>query len=147
MTYFQRIRILARAQRANRRRGMTLLEIMVVVTIIGLIMGAVVVAVMPVLACARQKRVMMDFSSIRQALDLYKAKTGKYPQTGEGLGALVSSKLLDKAPQDSWGHEYVYVLEGSKYTITSYGADGSAGGDGDDADLNSSMVKAPCEEK
>jgi general secretion pathway protein G len=143
VSYFNRMRTL---RRKPLSRGMTLLEIMVVITIIGLVMGAVVVAVMPQLSCARQKRVMMDISSLRQALDLYKAKTGKYPQTGDGLQALVSSKQLDQAPKDPWGNDYLYVYEGGKYTITSYGADGAAGGDGDDADLTSAMVKAPCEE-
>ncbi len=125
---------------------MTLLEIMVVITIIGLVMGAVVVAVMPQLACARQKRVFMDFANLKTALDLYKATTGKYPAAGEGLQALVTSKKLDHAPKDSWGNDYVYTYEGGKFTITSYGADGAAGGEGDDADLNSNMLKAPCEE-
>lgn len=148
MTHFERMQRLTRARRrAAGARGMTLIEIMVVVTILGLIAAAVGVAVMPVLACARQKRVLIDMSQIKQGLDLYKARTGKYPQSGEGLQALVSSKVFDKAPTDSWGNEYVYVFEGGKYTIKSYGADKSPGGDEDNADIDSGMVKVPCEEK
>lgn len=126
---------------------MTLLEIMVVITIIGLIMSAVAINMVRVLACAHQKRVLMDFSNIRSGLDLFRARAGHYPTTTDGLSVLVTSGLLNHPPTDPWGHDYTYVFEGGKYVITSYGADGVAGGENDDADLNSEMVKAPCEEK
>ena len=119
------------------RRGTTLLEIMVVITIIGLIMSVVAINVVKVFDCAKQKRVLMDFSNIRASLDLYRARTGQYPTTADGLSVLVSTQIINRPALDPWGNEYLYVFEGGRFTITTYGADGAPGGAADNADLNS----------
>lgn len=124
-------------QQRRRRRGMTLIEIMVVITILGLIMAAVGVAVIPKLDEAKQDTARLDIQNINQALKLYYTKKGKYPDTGTGLRALVDTQNLEKVPQDPWGHEYVYMNEGGKPVIMSYGADGTQGGEGPDADISS----------
>ena len=124
-------------QQRRRRRGMTLIEIMVVITILGLIMAAVGVAVIPKLDEAKQDTARLDMANINQALKLYYTKKGKYPDTGTGLRALVETQNLEKIPLDPWGHEYVYMSEGGKPVITSYGADGTQGGEGADADISS----------
>ena len=121
----------------RRRRGMTLIEIMVVITILGLIMAAVGVSVIPKLEEAKQDTARLDIKNIQSALKLYYTKKGKYPDTGTGLRALVETQNLDKIPLDPWGHEYVYMNEGGKPVLTSYGADGSPGGEGSDADISS----------
>jgi general secretion pathway protein G len=121
----------------RRNRGMTLIEIMVVITILGLIAAAVGVAVMPQLAKARQDRASLDIKNIQQALDLYKTRKGKYPDTGTGLRALVEAQALKDMPKDPWGNDYVYLNEGGKPVITSYGADGQNGGGDEDADISS----------
>ena len=121
----------------RRRRGMTLIEIMVVITILGLIMAAVGVAVIPKLDEAKQDTARLDMANINQALKLYYTKKGKFPDTGTGLKALVDTNNLEKVPQDPWGHEYVYMLEAGKPVIMSYGADGTQGGEGPDADISS----------
>lgn len=118
-------------------RGMTLIEIMVVITILGLIAAAVGVAVVPQLNKAKVDRTKLDIRNIGNALKLYYTQKGKYPDTGEGIGALVAGKQLESLPKDPWGHDYVYVLENGKPVITSYGADGSPGGQDDDADISS----------
>ncbi|ATB37371.1 type II secretion system protein GspG [Cystobacter fuscus] len=124
-------------QQQRRRRGMTLIEIMVVITILGLIMAAVGVSVIPKLEEAKQDTARLDIKNIQSALKLYYTKKGKYPDTGTGLRALVETQNLDKIPLDPWGHEYVYMNEGGKPVLISYGADGTQGGEGPDADISS----------
>jgi len=124
-------------QQQRRRRGMTLIEIMVVITILGLIMAAVGVSVIPKLEEAKQDTARLDIKNIQSALKLYYTKKGKYPDTGTGLRALVDTQNLDKIPLDPWGHEYVYMNEGGKPVLITYGADGTQGGEGSDADISS----------
>ncbi|MBJ6763167.1 type II secretion system major pseudopilin GspG [Myxococcaceae bacterium JPH2] len=126
-----------KSQRRRNRRGMTLIEIMVVITILGLIAAAVGVAVIPKLEEAKQDTARLDIKSIQSALKLYYTKKGSYPDTGTGLKALVDTQNLEKVPTDPWGHEYVYMNEGGKPVVMSYGADGNAGGEGSDADISS----------
>ena len=62
-------------------RGMTLIEIMVVITIIGLIAAAVTVAVIPQLQKAQVDRTVLDIKNVEGALKLYYARKGNYPDT------------------------------------------------------------------
>jgi general secretion pathway protein G len=133
----------SRAARRAATRGMTLIEIMVVITIIGLIAAAVTVAVIPQLQKAQVDRAGLDIKSIEGALKLYYAKKGTYPDTATGLKGLVDLQILDKVPQDPWNHDYVYVLERGKPIITSYGRDGAPGGEGPDADVSNRTDQKP----
>ncbi len=126
-----------KTKQQRRRRGMTLIEIMVVITILGLIMAAVGVSVIPKLEEAKQDTARMDIKTIQNAMKLYYTKKGKYPDTGTGLKALVDTNNLEKIPVDPWGNEYIYMNEGGKPVITSYGADGTVGGEGPDQDISS----------
>ena len=126
-----------KTKQQRRRRGMTLIEIMVVITILGLIMAAVGVAVIPKLDEAKQDTARLDIANIHNALKLYYTKKGKYPDTGTGLKALVDTQNLEKVPMDPWGNEYLYMNEGGKPVLMSYGADGTQGGEGPDADISS----------
>ena len=110
------------------RRGMTLIEIIVVITILSLLTAAVAVAVIPRLEEAKRDRVRLDMSAIKQGLDTYYAKKGKYP---------VDTQIMETVPMDPWEHEYLYLLETGKPVITSYGKDGTPGGEGNDADMSS----------
>ena len=133
-------------RRTPRRRkaqaGMTLVEIMVVITILGLVMAAVGVSVIPRLNEARQDRARLDLKNIEGAMKLYYTKKGSYPDTGSGLKALVDQQLLDQMPKDPWDREYVYMNEGGKPVIVSYGADGAPGGEGPDSDISSKDASA-----
>jgi general secretion pathway protein G len=119
------------------QRSTVLIEIMVVITILGLIAAAVGVAVIPQLNHAKVETTRGNIRTVMGALKLYYTQKGKYPDTGEGLGALVAGKQLDAAPKDAWGKELTYTLENGKPVITSYGADGNPGGQDDDADITS----------
>jgi general secretion pathway protein G len=116
---------------------MTLIEIMVVITILGLIMAAVGVAVIPRLDEAKKDTARMDIGNIHNALKLYYAKKGHYPDTASGLRALVETQALETMPKDPWGNEYVYMYESGKPVVTTYGGDGAPGGEGIDADISS----------
>lgn len=123
--------------RRSRARGMTLIEIIVVITILSLLMAAVGIAVIPQLDQAKVDRAKMDIANIQNALKTYYAKKGNYPDTGGGLKLVVDAQILEKMPVDPWDHEYVYLNEGGKPVIMSYGKDGTAGGTDSDADISS----------
>jgi general secretion pathway protein G len=130
-------------RRRRTPRGMTLIEIIVVITILSLLMAAVGVAVIPRLEEAKVDRAKMDIANIETALKTYYAKKGSYPDTGTGLKALVDAQILEKMPVDPWDHEYVYLNEGGKPVVISYGKDGAPGGTDFDADLSSKDLAAP----
>lgn len=123
-------------------RGMTLIEIMVVITIVGLLTAAISIAVIPQLQEAKVDRAKMDINKLEGALKVYFAKKGKYPDTGTGLKALLDSQVIERLEQDPWDTDYVYLLENGKPVITSYGADKTPGGEGFDADISSKTVNA-----
>jgi len=131
-------------------RGFTLIEIMVVVFILGLLVTLVAPKIMGRTDEARQTKAAADLRAIEQALHLYKLDNGTYPTTEQGLQALVMKPqigaipvrwnpegYLEKVPVDPWGHPYLYLSDGERYTLKSLGADGEEGGEGKDADLDS----------
>lgn len=126
----------------RRSRGMTLIEIVVVITILGLLMGAIVVAVIPTLNKAKQDKARLDIGALMQGLDLCKARTGKYPDTGAGLQELVTKQCIKELQKDPWEHDYVYLNEGGKPVVMSYGEDGQAGGTDLNEDISSKNLNA-----
>ncbi len=132
-------------RRTDRREdGFTLIELIVVITIIGILAGTVVVATAGRSDLARVQRVRADFSSIQQAAAMYKEDHREWPQSLEELmnppelpggGAL---KYLQVPPNDPWtGEYYIYEFDGSEIVLISYGADQSEGGSDFDADIRS----------
>jgi general secretion pathway protein G len=134
-----------------RRRGesgFTLIEILVVITIIALIMSLVGPRVLNYLGESKVKAAKIQIQSLGSALDLFNLDTGRYPNTAEGLAALVQNPGSIPAwngpylkggvvPNDPWGKEYVYRSPGEHgpYDIMSYGSDGQEGGTGTAADI------------
>jgi general secretion pathway protein G len=120
-------------------RGMTLIEILVVITILGIIAAAVAVNVVGQLDEAKVKQAKTDLHTLENCLDLYKIDKGRYPSTEEGLQAVVTAGKCKPQLKDPWGHPYVYLFPGQvhadSFDIKSYGADGQAGGDGFNADI------------
>ncbi len=123
--------------------GFTLIEILVVITIIGLIMALVAPRVLNYLGEAKVKAAKIQIESFVSTLDLYYLDTGRYPSTSEGLEALVQRPAGVEGwngpylkggfvPNDPWGRPYVYRMPGEHGTfdILSYGADGQEGGRG-----------------
>ena len=121
---------------------MTLIEIVVVLVIMGLIMAAVGVNVVGQIVKARQDRARVDINNIQSALNLYKARKGRFPDTGAGLKALVDNQDLKEMPKDPWDNTYVYMLDGKQPVVVSYGGDGAPGGEGEDMDISSKDTKS-----
>jgi len=129
--------------------GFTLVEMLVVITIIGLIMGLIGPRVLNYLNESKVKTARIQLQSFSSALDLFYLDAGRYPTTAEGLGALVQRTPGVAAwngpylkggnlPNDPWNHPYVYRAPGERgpYDIISYGSDGQEGGSGLAADIS-----------
>lgn len=126
------------SRKRKHARGFTLLEIMVTITIIGLVAGVVAVGVMDALKQARVDVTKQSIVECESALKLYALRHGRYPDTAQGLKSLVAERFVGggKMPLDGWGAEFAYVGERDHYTITSYGEDGVPGGDAYAADIS-----------
>lgn len=137
--------------RRSRRgeRGFTLVEMLVVITIIALIMSLVGPRVLNYLSESKVKAAKIQMQSFASALDLLYLDTGRYPNSAEGLDALVkptngmpgwNGPYLKggNVPADPWGKPYTYrsPAERSVYEIMSYGSDGQEGGTGTAADIS-----------
>ena len=136
------------AMRRCAQRGFTLVEILVVITIIGLIMALVGPRVINYLGESKVKAAKIQIESFSSALDLFYLDAGRYPSSAEGLDALAqrpgglntwNGPYLKGGvvPKDPWGHVYLYRAPGEHgaYDILSYGADGQEGGTGTSADI------------
>ena len=133
--------------------GMTLVEIMVVIAILGILMTIVGVAAVNRLEEAKVDTTIVQIGNIEGALTQYRVNYGKYPTTAEGLDALVHppadkrgrsrESYLDSetVPVDAWDNHFLYYSPGMngdhKYEIVSLGADGAEGGEKKDADIKS----------
>ena len=139
-----------RARLRDRQGGFTLVEMLVVITIIGLIMALVGPRVLNYLTDSRVKSARIQIQSFSAALDLFYLDAGRYPSGSEGLEALVhpvngipawNGPYLKggKVPMDPWGNAYAYRAPGerSAYEIRSFGSDGQEGGSGAAADIDS----------
>jgi general secretion pathway protein G len=138
-----------RRSRVHGQRGFTLVEMLVVITIIGLIMSLVGPRVLNYLGESKVKAAKIQIQSFSSALDLFYLDSGRYPSTSEGLAALVKPAAGlatwngpyvkgGVLPNDPWGRAYIYRSPGerSPYEIVSYGADGQEGGTGAAADIS-----------
>jgi general secretion pathway protein G len=134
-----------RSLRRSAARGMTLIEIMVVLVIIGLIMSVVAVNVIARQKEAEIKKAKADVQNIaNQGIDAFRSMKGRYPTTEEGLKVLIQDGFLkannDKGQLvDPWGKEYIYLYPGQahpdSFDVKSFGPDGQPGGDGENADI------------
>ena len=96
------------ALRPRRRRAFTLLEMMVVVGIIALIIGAGIVAVSGAYGDAQKTTTRAHLKEFETALEMYRMRHGRYPKTTEGLAVLVTEGYVKDVPKDPWGEVYVY---------------------------------------
>ena len=134
--------------------GFTLIELMVVIVILGILAGLIVPRIMGRPEEARRMKARIQIESIETTLKLYKLDNGYYPDTEQGLQALVEPPAVGqlprawreggylekgKVPKDPWGNEYVYLCPGihGDYDLISYGADGEPGGEDKDQDIYS----------
>ena len=131
-------KLIAARPQSRSARGMTLIEIMVVLVILGLIAGAIGYNVFNQLKTAQIKTATLDLKSISNGVDLYHVETGQWP---DSLTALVPKYIKD-LHKDPWGSEYSYVRNGEGYDVYSYGPDKAQGG-GDDITVHGGDNAAP----
>jgi general secretion pathway protein G len=148
----------ARSRLRDRRlgrfhRGFTLIEILVVIVVIAILATLVAPNVFQHVGAAKDATAKSQIEMLGAALDAYRLDNGRYPSTEQGLVALWEKPTVDpptnwKAPYlrkpvpvDPWGRAYVYLFPGQVntqgYDLVSDGADGKAGGEGEDADVTS----------
>lgn len=140
----------SRSRRRKTEGGYTLVELLVVITIIGLIVALVGPRVLGYLGDSKVKTAKIQIQGFSSALDLFYLDAGRYPSSSEGLNALVqrpgnvstwNGPYLKggTVPVDPWGKAYAYRAPGQHgpFDIVSLGSDGQEGGTGNAADITS----------
>jgi general secretion pathway protein G len=140
------------ALRIRVRGGFTLIEILVVIAVISLLAALVAPNVFQHVGTAKDAVARSQIEMLGAALDAYRLDNGRYPSTQQGLDALWALPsaeprpsnwrgpyLRKQVPLDPWGTAYVYASPGdvhpTGYDLTSLGADGAVGGEGENADI------------
>ena len=126
--------------------GFTLIELLVVLVILGLLAGLVGPRLFSQLGGAKSKTAAIQIKDIEQGLEIYKLDVGRFPTSEEGLEALQTGSasgwngpyMRSGIPLDPWNNAYVYKYPAGDggFDLYSYGADGSSGGSGEDADVH-----------
>lgn len=130
------------------RKGFTLLELLVVMVIIGLLASYVGPRFFTQVGKSEVKAAQAQINALTKALDTYRLDVGRYPETTQGLQALVVKPsaesrwsgpyLQRQVPNDPWGRPYVYRApgqDGRDYDLLSLGKDGQPGGVDEAADI------------
>ncbi len=137
-------------QIGKNEKGMTLIEIMIVLIIVAT-MGTIVVSkVSGQLGKAQVNEAKILIGEVGKTLEQYNLDCGTFPTTEQGLAALVSpptggrtcpnwgpEPYRKSVPRDPWNHDLSYQSDGSKYSIKSLGKDGQEGGEGLNKDISS----------
>jgi general secretion pathway protein G len=139
-----------RVKTNRRNRGFTLVELLVVMAILAMLVGLVGPAVMQQFGGAKSDAAKIQVEELGSALDLFKLDMGRYPNSSEGLAALVQKPgsadkwngpylKKGKVPKDPWNNDFQYKFPGEHgpYDIVSLGGDNAAGGEGENKDINS----------
>jgi len=127
----------------RRRRGFTLIELMVVIVILGLLAALVAPKFLKRGEEAKVTTTEVQMKNIEQALKLYKLHNSFYPTTEQGLKALVEKPeeepvpknwkgpYIEKIPKDAWGNDFIYISDGKQFNLISPGPDGEEGTEDD----------------
>lgn len=143
------MRILNRSRRASRR-GFTLIEMLVVILILAILAALIIPRLIGRTSDAKVAKSKSDIATVSSLLQQYRLDNDRYPTTEEGLNALRvrptsahnwrGPYTTKDIPSDAWGNPYVYQSpgpDGQDFLVTSYGADGAPGGEGDASDITS----------
>ena len=136
-------------RRVKMRAGFTLMELMIVIVILGLLSALVLPNIMGKAEDAKVRLVCIQMKNIEEALKSFKFDNGRYPDTEEGLKALITNPdetkyksyatggYLDgeNLPIDPWKNHYIYLNESGDVNLISLGADGKERGENADKDI------------
>ena len=143
--------------RRNANAGVTLIEMMVVLVIIGIVAALIVPNVIGRPDEARRAVAAADLRTIASSLEIYRLDNRAYPTTLQGLAALATRPTdppdapnwaeggyLPVVPMDPWGAAYIYKQPGddAAFDLLTYGADGAPGGEGAAADISTFAAPA-----
>ena len=133
------------------QKGMSIIEILIVITLIGLIGTFVAGKIFDQLAEGQIESAKIQIQRLGERLKEYRRHCGAYPTTDQGLDALITKPTSGREckryrpggyienqeiPIDPWENEFIYESDGRTYTIISLGSDGIEGGEGADADIS-----------
>ncbi|TNC71350.1 type II secretion system major pseudopilin GspG [Rubellimicrobium roseum] len=136
--------------RRHPRRGVTLLEMLVVLAIIALVIGLGAPRLIDSFGRARSQTAEAALASLRGAVQLYFVDTGRYPSEAEGLAALMTAPAGvpgwrgpyvdgDEDLTDPWGRLFLFRApgeDGEPFDLVTLGRDGQPGGSGEDSDIS-----------
>lgn len=136
---------------AKGRKGLSLLEILIALTILGIAGTFITGKLMQNLAEGRQQSAKIQLQNIKARLEEFRRHCGFYPTTDQGLEALVQKPTSGReckryqpggyidggrVPLDPWGYPFFYESDGrSITTLKSLGANGEPGGEGEDREI------------
>jgi general secretion pathway protein G len=141
-------KILFNSKSLNNQKGMTLLEIIIVITILASLLAVLGNQVMTSAKKAKVKEAKIQIGELAKALDSYYTDCSKYPTTEEAFSALMAGgesscsnwgpeAYLKKEPKDPWNNPFIYTFDGTNYEIISLGEGGKEGGTGYSKDISS----------
>ena len=129
------------------RSGFSLIELLIVIVILGGLITIVAPGLMDTADKAKRDTVCLKMNDLKKRFDMFKLDNGTYPDTEEGMEALLSNPdadkypnyrakpYLQKMPKDSWKTPFVYIKKGDDVELISYGADRKEGGEGNGKDI------------
>jgi general secretion pathway protein G len=121
----------------RRRQGLTLVEIVVVIALIGILMSVLGGSLLGTFDDSKRDTTRISIGQVEQALEMYKIKKNKYPKS---LSDAAKYMRNQEVPKDAWSNDFEYSTSsscGKPYEITSYARDGKKGGSDNDADISS----------
>ncbi|MGZ5279702.1 MAG: type II secretion system major pseudopilin GspG [Pseudobdellovibrionaceae bacterium] len=131
-------------QKLKNSRGMTLLEIMIVLAILGSLMAVLLPQFMGAQDKSKVKETGIIMSQLVTSLNMYYTDCGKYPESLDGLVKADAAcanwgpeAYRKNVPTDPWGTPFAYSVEGGSFIIKSLGKDKKEGGDGYAKDISS----------
>jgi general secretion pathway protein G len=137
------------SQIIKSKKGMTLIEIMIVLAILGGLMTVLATQVTKQLGKAKVREATIAMGELSKAIEMFYTDCGYYPKE---LGNLINEDSEcsswgpesyvknDKRLKDPWNTEFIYEVSGSSYVIRSLGADRRDGGAGNDKDISSDEI-------